>query len=150
MKKRVSLSLDSELLDRIDAAAEAVGATRSFAVSTLCRRGLGALASEGAADEAVSVLSHSPPPGALIIEVNLDAPIAHVAIAETIQEAAALARERGMRWAGCGRPHEIAGLTPPIDATAAICSTVAIASTLATAPKWQRCPPQIIRIGMTA
>lgn len=148
MKKRVSLSLDGELLDRIDAAAEAIGATRSWTIGTLAKRGLGALScGEGAADAGQPA---PPPPGAIIIEISATAPTAHIAIAETIQESAALARERGMRWAGCGRPHEIAGLTPPIDATAAICSTVAIASTLATAPKWQRCPPQIVRQGMTA
>ncbi|HQT83861.1 MAG: hypothetical protein B7Z58_01790 [Acidiphilium sp. 37-64-53] len=113
------------------------------------RRGLGALAGEGAAGAAVSVPSH-PPHQALIIEVNLDAPIAHVAIAETIQAAAELARARGFRWAATGRPHEIAGLVPPIEATAAICTTLELASTLATAPNWQRCPPQLARIGMTA
>lgn len=147
MKSRISLSLDSDLLDRIDGAAEAIGATRSFAVSTLCRRGLGALAGEGAADVGQPA---PPPPGALIIEISATAPIPHVAIAETIQAAAELARERGMRWAGCGRPHQIAGLVAPIDATAAICTSIELASALATAPNWQRCPPQLARIGMTA
>lgn len=147
MKKRISLSLDGELLERIDGAAEAIGASRSFAVSLLAKRGLGGLAGDGAADAGQPA---PPPPGPLIIEINLDAPIAHVAIAETIQEAAALARERGMRWAACGRPHEIAALLPPVESSAAICTSIELASALATAPKWQRCPPQIVRQGLTA
>ena len=150
-KQSITVSLDRELLDRIDAAASAIGTSRSFAIATLCRRGFENALGEGAADRAESAPSGPPLPGAaLIIEINLDAPTPHVAIAETIQEAAALARERGLRWAGCGGPREIAALTPPVEATAAICSTVTIATALATAPGWGRCPPQIARFGMTA
>ena len=151
MKSTVSITIDRELLDRIDAAAKAIGTSRSFAVATLCRRGFENALGEGAADRAASAPSGPPLPGAaLIIEINLDAPTPHVAVAETIQEAAALARERGLRWAACGGPREIAALTPPVEATAAICSTVTIAGALATAPNWHRCPPQLIREGLAA
>jgi hypothetical protein len=147
MKSRVCLSFDPELLHRIDAAADAIAATRSFTVATLCRRGLDALAGEGAAE----VSAPPPLPGAaLIIEINLDAPTPHVAIAETIQEAAALARERGLRWAGCGGPREIAALTPPVEASSAVCATVALASALAVSSNWHRCPPQLVRQGIAA
>lgn len=150
-KQSITISLDRELLDRIDAAAKAIGTSRSFAVSTLVRRGFENASDEGAADRAASAPSGSPLPGAaLIIEINLDAPTPHVAIAETIQEAAGLARERGLRWAAAGRPHELAGLVPPLEARASICASIDLAGALATAPNWHRCPPQLIREGMTA
>ncbi|HQT74092.1 MAG TPA: hypothetical protein PLX84_09130 [Acidiphilium sp.] len=139
------------MLDRIDAAASAIGTSRSFTVSTLCRRGFENALGEGAADQAASAPSGPPlPGGALIIEINLDAPTPHVAIAETIQEAAELARERGLRWAAAGRPHELAGLVPPLEARAAICASIDLAGALATAPNWHRCPPQLIREGLAA
>jgi hypothetical protein len=147
MKTRVSLSLDEDLLHRIDAAAGAINATRSFTVATLARRALEALGSEGGGGEVVS--GPFPPPGAAIIEID-PASIPHVAVAGTLAEAAALARARGLRWAaGGGQPHEVAALMPPLEAAAAVCANVAIASALATAPNWHRCSPQLARYGFT-
>jgi hypothetical protein len=146
MKSRVSLSLDEDLLYRIDAAAEAIGGNRSFVVSLLCRRGLGSLASEGGGIEVVS--TSIPPPGA-VIEI-LAAGIPHIAIAPTLAEAAEMARARGLKWAAGGRPHEIADMLPPVEATSAICTTAQLAAALIPAPNWYRCPPQLVRQGFTA
>jgi hypothetical protein len=147
MKSRISLSLDADLLGRIDAAADAIGATRSFTVATLARRALEALAGEGGGDGGFS--TSPPPPGAVIVEIDPTAPRQHVAIAETLAEAAELARARGLRWAAAGQPHELAATLPPLETTAAICATVALASALAVSPNWHRCSPQLARYGFT-
>jgi hypothetical protein len=147
MKSRISLSIDDELLGRIDDAADAIGGNRSFVVSLLCRRGLGSLGSEGGGGEIVS--GSFPSPGPAIIEIDAAA-TPHVAVAPTLAEAAEMARARGLKWAAAGRPHEIAALMPPLEACAAVCANVALAAALVSAPNWYRCPPQLARQGMTA
>jgi hypothetical protein len=147
-KQSITVSLDRELLDRIDAAASAIGTSRSFAIATLCRRGFENALGEGAADRAASAPS-GPPLRTAIIDIAAEG-VPHIAIAETLPEAAALARERGLRWAAAGRPHELAELMPPLEARASICASIDLAGALATAPNWNRCPPQLIRQGMTA
>jgi hypothetical protein len=147
MKSRISLSIDDELLGRIDAAAGAINATRSFTVATLARRALEALGNEGGGGGVVS--GSPPPPGPIIVEILADG-VPHVGVAETLAEAATLARERQLRWAAAGQPHEIANLTPPLEARAAVCANVQLAAALIPAPNWYRCPPQLVRQGMTA
>ena len=146
MKSTVSITIDRELLDRIDAAASAIGTSRSFAVSTLVRRGFENASDDGAADRATP---SGPPLPIAIIEIAAEG-VPHIAIAETLPEAAALARERGLRWAAAGRPHELAGLVPPLEARASICASIDLAGALATGPNWHRCPPQLIREGLAA
>jgi hypothetical protein len=147
MKSRISLSIDDELLGRIDAAAGAINATRSFTVATLARRALEALGNEGGGGGVVS--GSPPPPGPIIVEIDAAA-IPHIAIATSLAEAAELARERGLRWATGGPPHEVAALMPPLEARAAVCANVQLAAALIPAPNWYRCPPQLVRQGMTA
>ncbi|MEE3502647.1 ribbon-helix-helix protein, CopG family [Acidiphilium acidophilum] len=143
-KARISVTLDRDLLDRIDDAARAIGASRSFAVSLLARGGLERNAGGGVAS------SPSRHPAAAIIEINPEAHVNHVAIASDIATAATLARDRGMRWAAGGSPAAVASMMPPIEATASICETIEHASILATAPAWARCRPQLTRTGHRA
>lgn len=143
-KARISVTLDSDLLDQIDAAARAVKASRSFTVSTLARMALAANGGGG--------VGSSPPrrPDAAIVEIDADAHVHHVAVAATIEAAATLARDRNMRWAAGGSPAAVAAMQPPIEATASICDTLEHASILASAPAWARCRPQLTRNGHRA
>jgi hypothetical protein len=89
-------------------------------------------------------------PAAVIIEVSPVAIVQHIAVADSLETAVRLAKERGLRWACGGSPAAVAGMMPPIDASAAICSTIEHASILATAPKWHHCRPQLTRTGHRA
>jgi hypothetical protein len=143
-KARISITLDQDLLDRIDDAARAIGASRSFVVSLLARGGLERKEGGGVAS------APSRHPSGVIVEIDAAAHVHHVAVAADIATAATLARERGMRWAAGGTPSAVAGLMPPVEATAAICDTMEHASIIATAPAWHRCPPQLTRTGHRA
>lgn len=145
-KRKVCVTLDAATLNRVDAAAKAMGATRSFVISFLVRGGLDRERGEGDALE--SAPARHPDHG-MIVERDPGA-IPHIAIAGTLEAARDLAAERGLRWFAWGQPWQLARLMPPLDARAAICTTIEHASELARAPNWLRCGPQLARIGAAA
>jgi hypothetical protein len=153
-KRTICVNLEPELVERIDALAATMQATRTWTIARLLDASLnpGATASrvfgQRAADRAASA-PFDPPLPIAIIEIAVEG-VPHIAVAATLPEAAALARTRRLRWAAAGRPHELAELMPPLEASASICASIDLAGALATAPNWHRCPPQLIREGLAA